>query len=142
VAPPPIWVGNASRAAIGRAARLGDGWFPSLVPPAEVAAGAAQLAGLAAGHGRPVPVIAVGAAGALGSGPGVPTREQVASNISGGYGRPLEEVLPLPITGDPREAAERLAAYRDAGARHIVMGIAGGDWRRQCDLLAEARSLL
>ncbi|MBC6468989.1 LLM class flavin-dependent oxidoreductase [Actinomadura alba] len=142
VAPPPIWVGNASSVAIRRAARLGDAWFPSLVPPAEIAAGAERLAGLAAEHGRPVPVIATGVAGALGSRPGVPTREQIATGISGAYGRPIEEVMSLPITGDPHEAAERLAAYRDAGARHIVMGISGGDWRHQCDLLAETRSLL
>ncbi|TMR10177.1 LLM class flavin-dependent oxidoreductase, partial [Nonomuraea turkmeniaca] len=28
---PPVWVGNASAAAIRRAARVGDGWFPSLI---------------------------------------------------------------------------------------------------------------
>ena len=39
-------------------------------------------------------------------------------------------------------AADRLAAYRDAGAQHMVVGFAGGDWRRQCELLAEARALL
>ncbi|MEV5827244.1 LLM class flavin-dependent oxidoreductase [Spirillospora sp. NPDC052242] len=31
---PPVWVGNASPAAIRRAARRGDGWFPSLISPA------------------------------------------------------------------------------------------------------------
>jgi alkanesulfonate monooxygenase SsuD/methylene tetrahydromethanopterin reductase-like flavin-dependent oxidoreductase (luciferase family) len=139
---PPIWVGNASAIALRRAARLGDGWFPSLVPPREVAAGAGRLAELAAQHRRPVPVIAVGAAGALGTGPGVPTREEIASGISRGYGKPLEQAVPIPITGHPAEAAERLAAYRDAGAGHLVMGVSGGDWRGQCDLLAEARALL
>ncbi|MDN3358582.1 LLM class flavin-dependent oxidoreductase [Actinomadura sp. DC4] len=138
VTPPPIWVGNASAVALRRAARLGDGWFPSLVSPQEVAAGAGRLAGLAAR--RPVPVIAIGAAGALG--PGVPAREEIASGIAQAYGRPLEQVLPIPITGDPGQAAERVAAYHDAGARHLVMGISGGDWRHQCDLLAETRALL
>lgn len=139
---PPVWVGNASAVAIGRAARLGDGWFPSLVPPEEVAAGAARLTELAAGHGRPVPVVTVGTTGALGSGPGVPTRDEIASGIARAYGRPVEEVGEVPITGGPKEAAERLAAYREAGARNIVTGFSAGDWRRQCDLLAEARALL
>ncbi|WP_131764125.1 LLM class flavin-dependent oxidoreductase, partial [Actinomadura fibrosa] len=139
---PPVWVGNASAAAIRRAARRGDGWFPSLISPAEVAEGAARLAEQAAGHGRRVPVIAIGAAAALGDAPGVPSREEIAAGISGAYGRPVEEVADIPLTGTPERAAERLAAYRAAGARHVVVGISGGDWRAQVDLLAEVRALL
>jgi len=139
---PPVWVGNASGAAIRRAARLGDGWFPSLVSPREVAEGRARLAELAAAHGRPVPTIAIGGTGALGSGAGLPSREQLASGISGAYGRTLAEVVDVPLTGRPAEAAERLAAYREAGARHAIIGIAGGDWRTQVDLLAEVRTVL
>ncbi|GAA3148607.1 LLM class flavin-dependent oxidoreductase [Nonomuraea roseoviolacea] len=139
---PPVWVGNASEAAIRRAARLGDGWFPSLIPPREVAEGRARLAELAAGHGRPLPVIAIGGSAALGSGAGVPSRERLAAGISGAYGRPLEDVIDIPLTGHPEEAAERLNAYREAGAGHAVIGVAGSDWRAQVDLLAEVRDLL
>jgi hypothetical protein len=32
--------------------------------------------------------------------------------------------------------------YRDAGADHLVLGIVGDHWKRQCDLIAEARELL
>ncbi len=141
VTPPPIWVGNASAMAVRRAARHGDGWFPSMVPPSAVASGRAVLAELAAAHGRPEPVVAVGATGVLGSAPGLPTRASIASGITG-YGIPLEEARRLPVTGKPARAAERLAAYREAGARHVVLGFAGGDWREQCDLLAEVRALL
>ena len=142
VPPPPIWVGNASPVAIRRAARFADGWFPSLVPNTQVAAGAARLAELAAAHGRPVPTIALGATGALGSGPGLPTRAEIASGFAGRYGIPLDQALTLPITGGPQEAAERLAACRAAGARHIVLGFAGAGWRAQCDLLAQAKALV
>ncbi|QFG23195.1 LLM class flavin-dependent oxidoreductase [Actinomadura sp. WMMB 499] len=138
---PPVWVGNASPAAIRRAARYGDGWFPSLITPREVAGGAARLAELAAGHGRRVPAVAVGGTSALGGGD-VPTRADIAAGIASAYGRPPEEAADVPLTGPPAAAAERLAAYRDAGARHAVIGVAGGDWRTQVDLLAEARSLL
>jgi alkanesulfonate monooxygenase SsuD/methylene tetrahydromethanopterin reductase-like flavin-dependent oxidoreductase (luciferase family) len=142
VAMPPVWVGNASAAAIRRAARLGDGWFPSLITSRELAEGGVRLAELASGHGRPAPVIAIGGVAALGGGPGVPSREEIASGISSAYGRPLEEATGIPLTGHPKEAAERLAAYRDAGAGHAVIGISGDDWRAQVDLLAEVRSLL
>ncbi|MFI6920813.1 LLM class flavin-dependent oxidoreductase [Nonomuraea spiralis] len=139
---PPVWVGNASEAAVRRAARLGDGWFPSLISSREVAEGRGRLAELAGQAGRPVPVVAIGCAAALGAGPDVPSRAQVASGISAGYGRPLEDVLPIPLTGHPEEAAGRLNDYREAGASHAVVGISGGDWRRQVDLLAEVRTLL
>jgi alkanesulfonate monooxygenase SsuD/methylene tetrahydromethanopterin reductase-like flavin-dependent oxidoreductase (luciferase family) len=138
---PPIWVGNASPVAIRRAAWAGQGWFPSLIPADDLAAGAARLAELAADHDRPSPVVAIGAAGALGSGPGIPTREEIAATISDAYGMTPERAATIPITGEPGQAAERLAAYQAAGAGHIVMGFSGGDWRRQCDLLAEARAL-
>ncbi|SDJ06414.1 LLM class flavin-dependent oxidoreductase [Nonomuraea jiangxiensis] len=139
---PPVWVGNASQVAIRRAARLGDGWFPSLIPPRELAEGRARLVALAGRYGRPVPVIAIGGAAALGAGPGVPSRADLAAGISGAYGRPLDEVMDIPLTGPPGEAAEKLNAYREAGADHAVIGISGGDWRAQVDLLAEVRDLL
>lgn len=124
VEPPPVWVGNASSVAIRRAARLGDGWFPSLISPEEVATGRARLAELASGYGRRTPLIAIGGTSALGTGDGLPTREEIATGISGAYGRPLDEVLDIPLTGSPEQAAERLAAYREAGASHAVIGIA------------------
>jgi alkanesulfonate monooxygenase SsuD/methylene tetrahydromethanopterin reductase-like flavin-dependent oxidoreductase (luciferase family) len=103
VSPPPIWVGNASQVAVRRAARYGDGWFPSLLTAAEITDATAQLAEIAAANGRPTPSIAIGTTGALGTGPRVPRRDDIA-----------------------------------AGARHLVMGFSGGDWREQCELLAEA----
>jgi alkanesulfonate monooxygenase SsuD/methylene tetrahydromethanopterin reductase-like flavin-dependent oxidoreductase (luciferase family) len=50
--------------------------------------------------------------------------------------------MPIPISGSPADAAERMAAYEDAGASQLVMGLSGGDWRRQCGLLAEAQATL
>lgn len=130
---PPFWVGNASSIAIRRAARVGDGWFPSLIPASAVAIGAARLAELADTPRE----IAVGAVGALGD--SVPSREKIVARIAAGYRRQLPEV---PVTGGPSEAASRLAEFQSAGATHLVMGFADGDWRSQCDLLAESVGLL
>ena len=130
---PPFWIGNASAVALRRAARAGDGWFPSLIPPTEVAAGAARLAELA----DTPRVIAVGATGALGN--PASSQQEIEQSIRAKYGFSAAGV---PITGYPREAAVRLAEFQQAGAHHLVMGFAEGDWRHQCDLLAEAVALL
>ncbi|MGI5128110.1 LLM class flavin-dependent oxidoreductase [Pseudonocardia sp. CA-107938] len=129
---PPIWVGNASPVALRRAARA-DGWFPSLVTPAAVAAGVARLAELT---DRPL-TVAVGAAGAIGD--GVRSAAEIERSIGAGYGI---DATGIPITGSPAEVADRLAELGRAGAHHLVMGFADGDWRKQCELLAEANALL
>lgn len=112
---------------------MGDGWFPSLVPASAVAAGAARLAEWA---DSPV-VIAVGAVGALGE--GTMSQQEIAAQVGLAYGHGVPEV---PNTGGPDEAASRFAEFRAAGATHLVLGFADGDWRRQCDLLAEAAARL
>lgn len=78
---PPFWVGNASPVAIRRAARVGDGWFPSLIPASAVAAGAAQLAELADTPGE----IAVGTTGALGD--GVLSEDEIAARVGAWRGQ-------------------------------------------------------
>ncbi|MBB5936269.1 LLM class flavin-dependent oxidoreductase [Streptomyces zagrosensis] len=139
---PPVWVGGDSPAAIRRAIRYGDGWFPSLVTPDEVANGVVQLAERAVWRGRPAPTVAVGATGVLGAAPGLPGRAEIAARMAVAYGMPVERLASVPVTGGPREAAEQLHPYWGAGARHIVMGFADGDWRAQVDALAEVRELL
>jgi alkanesulfonate monooxygenase SsuD/methylene tetrahydromethanopterin reductase-like flavin-dependent oxidoreductase (luciferase family) len=144
---PPIWVGNASAVALRRAARYGDGWFPSLIGPDEVAAGVRALRELR-GIGRLPLTVAVGATGTFGdrggddNAGGRAVRERLAEGISRAYGRPLDEVLDIPLAGKPAEVAERLARYAEAGAHHMVVGIAGDGWQAQCTVLAEIRTLL
>lgn len=137
---PRFWVGNDSAVARRRAARLGDGWFPSLVPVEDVAAGREHLARLADDFGRPLPTIAIGGVSAIGA-----TSNQVreiAGGISAGYGMPLDRALSLPLAGGADQAADRLNEYADAGATHAVLGLAGTDWRTQVDRLAAVRALL
>jgi hypothetical protein len=48
----------------------------------------------------------------------------------------------LPITDTPTHAAERFAAYADAGATWLVLTAIGDDWHAQWELIAEAATLL
>lgn len=137
---PPFWVGNASTVAIRRAARLGDGWFPSVRPMAELRSGAARLAELAAGYGRAVPTVNLGVAAAIGAGADV--RDRIAAELTEAYGIPADQARDIPVAGPPSEVAARLRDYRDLGVRHVIVGFTDGDWRRQCDLLADARTQL
>ncbi|WP_050514439.1 LLM class flavin-dependent oxidoreductase [Streptomyces rimosus] len=142
VAMPPVWISGNSRSAIRRAARLGDGWHPGLAPPAEVAAGTVHLAELAAAFGRPAPAVVVGAMGALGTEPDLPTRTDFAAGLAVAYGSTPEHFAEVPVTGGVREAAERLHSYCGAGVSRVLMTFAGGDWRHQVELLAEVRGLV
>ncbi len=139
VARPPLWVGGMSAVARRRAAEHGDAWFPSLVSAETVAADGAMLGELAAARHRPAPAIAVGATMALG-----PTADiaAVVTGLVATYGMDPETAASIPLTGTPAQAAERALAYAEAGADHLVVGVAGPDWRLQYELLAEARELL
>jgi alkanesulfonate monooxygenase SsuD/methylene tetrahydromethanopterin reductase-like flavin-dependent oxidoreductase (luciferase family) len=140
VARPRFWVGNDSPVARRRAARLGDGWFPSLVPVEDVAAGRAHLTELSERFERPLSTIAIGGVAALGAETAKVT--ELAAGISGGYGMPLERALRLPLAGGVQQAVDRLGQYAEAGASHAVLGVGGTSWRTQVDHLAAVRAHL
>lgn len=54
---PPIFVGGHGEHALRRAARFGDGWFPMIGDPKQLASGGRRLAELAAEAGRATPSI-------------------------------------------------------------------------------------
>jgi alkanesulfonate monooxygenase SsuD/methylene tetrahydromethanopterin reductase-like flavin-dependent oxidoreductase (luciferase family) len=137
---PPFWVGNDSAVARRRAARLGDGWFPSLIPVDEVRSGRAHLADLTTAYGRSMPTTTIGGAAVLGG--TTAEVDDVARMLSHGYGMPFARAQGLLLGGSLTQAAERLSAYAEAGASHAVLGLSGNDWRGQVDLLAQVRTEL
>jgi hypothetical protein len=48
--------------------------------------------------------------------------------LTDSHGIPAEEAADVPITGTPTQAAERFAAYPDAGATWLVLTAIGDDW--------------
>lgn len=140
---PPLLVGGVSDAALRRAARYGDGWFPSLLSPGMLASGAARLREYADGFGRPAaPGVTVALPLFMGEGADLPGPASAARTLHEIYRVPEQEAGRIVLTGSPTRAAVLLAAFAEAGAERIVLSTGDTDWRRQYELLAEARDLL
>lgn len=60
-APPPLWVGGTTEAALRRAGRLGDGWLASLITPEVFGRGVERIRTHASAAGREVPADHFGA---------------------------------------------------------------------------------
>ncbi|MCP2262590.1 Luciferase-like monooxygenase [Streptoalloteichus tenebrarius] len=142
VPPAPVWVGGNSPVALRRTARLGDGWLPALATPGEIKQGRDELRELAEAAGRPMPRVGAQLFATLGAHLGGLPHEQLAQQLSGQFNLPYEHADALVVSGPPSKVAESLATYAEVGVEQMVVCTFGEDWRRQCELLAEARRIL
>lgn len=120
---PPIWVGGQSRAAIRRAAELGNGWHPvgaiPAVPlePEELAEKVALLHRYAERAGRDPAQLDVAMKTPLydtGSAGGGPRRR---------------------FSGDPQQILQDIQAYSDVGVSHIIFDIRGAELNQALERL-------
>jgi alkanesulfonate monooxygenase SsuD/methylene tetrahydromethanopterin reductase-like flavin-dependent oxidoreductase (luciferase family) len=138
---PPILVGGRGKAALRRAGRLGDGWFPMWLDPAEIAASRERLAGMAAEQGRPAPGVALVAFVNVCSDP-ERGRAEAAELVKRQYGMPFDVVERWTLVGSVDEVAERLDAYRDAGVQGFCLSPAHPHPLEQVEPLAAVRRAL
>jgi alkanesulfonate monooxygenase SsuD/methylene tetrahydromethanopterin reductase-like flavin-dependent oxidoreductase (luciferase family) len=137
--PIPVWVGGSSRAAIERAARDGDGWVPVFCPPDEYARGLAQLGEAATRYGRSPEQIVPAAVVMVAVGAGVkPAGLRWLSSL---YRLPEKAFERHLLAGEPGAVAEELWRFREAGAAHIVVMVAGQGVTDQFAALADASGL-
>ena len=125
---PPIWVAGRRDAAMQRAVRYGDGWFPYFYSPERYCDSVEKINAMAEAEERDLsdfqwaffPYISI-----------YPTEQEAAEAaavaLGGRYlygGDFLEIVRNYCLLGTPEMCVQRLQEYIDAGARHIVFSVA------------------
>ena len=140
-APPPTVIGGRSDAALRRAARFGDGWLGVWVSPKGFERSAARLGEFADRAGRPRPEPMLLAFAAIGDDEAGCARD-AAQLYRGQYNMPYGQVERWTLTGSVAQVADRLAAYRAAGAQSIAIVPARPDLFDQVERIAEVRELL
>jgi alkanesulfonate monooxygenase SsuD/methylene tetrahydromethanopterin reductase-like flavin-dependent oxidoreductase (luciferase family) len=122
--PVPIWFGGQSEAARRRAARMGDGWIPLFLTPDDYAAALVELRRETEQAGRdPAEVSAGVVVFACVGDDDAPARG--AQWLSELYRLPPKAFARHLAAGAPDVCADRMRLYAEAGARHIVVMVAG-----------------
>ncbi|WP_328813565.1 LLM class flavin-dependent oxidoreductase [Nonomuraea cypriaca] len=140
---PPVLVGG-SETAFRRVLDHGDGWFPSLIGPADLAPAVARLRDLAAERGVPRPSVTVGGHIVMGEGESARLAyDALVRNLIDVHGMLPDVAARVPMVARvPGELAEIFAAYQAAGADRVVAGSDNAGWREQLEFMAEACRLL
>lgn len=125
---PPIVVAGRKDPAMRRAATLGDGWMPYLYSPRRYEASVERITELAAAAGRSLDgfgwyaFVFVNA-----NADGAAAREQAARTMGGNYNQDFRQMVDsVAAAGTPSEVRNKLQAFIDAGARHLVFMPAAG----------------
>ena len=120
---PPLIVSGRKEPAMRRAARRGDGWLPYLVSPGAYARSVATIRAEAAAAGRDLAGFEWLLYLYCSIRPdGDRARADVASFLGRAYGdKPGAQLDRIAPAGTPEEVADRIQAYVDAGARHVVI---------------------
>ena len=119
--PLPLWVGGRSEAAMRRAGRLGNGWIPSFITPAQLRDGVERTQAFAREAGRDVPVDHFGTLVYFGLDPDA-RRARAAAEPYIPKGRADDATLAACTAFGPAEVVHtRLEEYVKAGASKFVL---------------------
>jgi alkanesulfonate monooxygenase SsuD/methylene tetrahydromethanopterin reductase-like flavin-dependent oxidoreductase (luciferase family) len=138
---PPVYVGGRGEPALRRAARFGDMWLPMWLEPDVVAERSARLAELAEEQGRPAPGVAM-LVGVNVDDDLAQARREAEAHLNGQYRLPLKVVERWTPVGSVERVAEYLEAQLAAGVQELVLMPLGGQPLRQYERLAEVRNRL
>ena len=124
-APVPLWFGGSSDAARKRAAAVGDGWVPLFLTPEQYVPALADLRRETAEAGRDPEAVQAGVVvfACIGDDDRAPV--EGAQWLSDFYGLPTKAFQRHLVAGSPDDCAAALDRYAEAGARHILVMVAG-----------------
>ena len=124
-APVPLWFGGSSDAARKRAAAVGDGWVPLFLSPEQYVPALAALRRETAEAGRDPEAVQAGVVvfACIGDDERAPV--EGAQWLSDFYGLPTKAFQRHLVAGSPDACAAALDRYAEAGARHILVMVAG-----------------
>jgi probable F420-dependent oxidoreductase len=119
---PPIVVAGRKLPAMRRAALLGDGWMPYLYSPERYADSVRTITDVAVEGGRSLENFEWFAFLFVNVNPdGDTARQEAAAFLGGNYNQDFEAMLNrVAVAGTPDEAIQKIQAFVDAGARHLV----------------------
>ncbi|WP_340318007.1 LLM class F420-dependent oxidoreductase [Rhizorhabdus argentea] len=108
----PIWIGGMSRAASKRAVRVGDGWHPTGITPAQLREQADAIRELARANGRDPDSVEICMRFNVALDDAEITEVELRSTVKG---------------GDMARAADIAGQFRDAGATHFIFALNSHD---------------
>ncbi len=123
--PIPLWFGGSSDSARRRAAAVGDGWVPLFLAPEEYAVALAALRRETADADRDPGAVEPGVVVFARVGDDEVAPAEGAAWLSHLYRLPPKAFQRHLVAGSPSSCAAALARYAEAGARHIVVMVAG-----------------
>lgn len=137
---PGVWLAAGGTPSVqARVARFYDGWLPFLPDPAEYQRAWNGIGALAAEAGRAAGAIEPGLyATVLVDADSARASARLEQYTQGYYGRSLEFMSAIQAFGHgtPRQCAEWLAGFVEAGARHLVLRIGALDPGDQLEIIA------
>lgn len=120
---PPLWIAGRSEAAMRRAGRFGDGYFPYLFSPDRFSEGLAKTRDYAEKAGRDPSSITgaiyqfVALADTYEDG-----KKAAIEDLSRRYNQPFDKIVDrYVVMGNADDCARRLADFADAGVEHFVL---------------------
>jgi alkanesulfonate monooxygenase SsuD/methylene tetrahydromethanopterin reductase-like flavin-dependent oxidoreductase (luciferase family) len=141
---PPIWCGGMVPAALARAAKHFDGWFPNGPQPDKWGAMFAEAKALAKKEGRDPAAMAGASYLTVAIDENTErANARIDAFLEGYYGAPAAALRRHHTfyAGSAAGAAEWLRAYDDAGAQHLVLRFAG-DHERHLETVTRIRAQL
>jgi probable F420-dependent oxidoreductase len=140
---PPIWLGGRAPGAIARAVRLADGFIPGGSGPRGLREQIDRVDQAARAAGRDPATLAYAAVVYFNMARDVDAaRATLASYLKAYYfGRLRLDIAEDTVHGAPRDAARRLAAFRDVGLHTLILVPTTSD-PAEADRVAEAIALL